>query len=53
MKISLSANELRLSDSPLLSNYFPAAWNYYSKVPKKTNTVQSTLAKRRLSAKER
>ena len=28
MKISLSANELRLSDSPLLSNYFPAAWNY-------------------------
>ena len=30
MKISLSANKLRLSDSPLLSNYFPAAWNYYS-----------------------
>ena len=30
MKISLSANEFRLSDSPLLSNYFPAAWNYYS-----------------------
>ena len=27
---SLSANQFRLSDSPLLSNYFPAAWNYYS-----------------------
>ena len=29
---SLSANQFRLFDSPLLSNYFPAAWNYYSLV---------------------
>ena len=27
---SISANEFCLSDSPLLSNYFPAEWNYYT-----------------------